>query len=55
MEPDLNRVPADRLDDYNPERYDAVPNGDGTYRLVKLLWWDDASYANYQGDPYCGD
>lgn len=52
---DLTRVPEDQLVNYNPERYDCFPNGDGTYRLHKLSWWDDASYAVYQGDPYQGD
>jgi hypothetical protein len=49
---DMDRVPAERLDDFNPDRFDAVPNGDGTFRLVPVLWWDDASYAAYQGDPH---
>lgn len=44
-------VTAERLNDYNPERYDARLNPDGTYTLTPVLWWDDASYAAYQGDP----
>lgn len=48
----LDRVPESELDNYNPDRFDAYDNGDGTYRLVPVLWWDDASYANYQGDPW---
>ena len=48
-------VSADHLKYYDPERYDAVPNADGTYTLVPLMWHDDASYARYQGDPLAAE
>ena len=52
-------VKREELDNYDPARYDAKNNGDGTYTLTPLLWWDDASYARYQtdcgGDDYGGD
>ncbi len=43
------------LDNYDPARYDARLEADGTYTLTPVLWWDEASYAAYQGDPYQGD
>jgi hypothetical protein len=43
-------VRAEDLDQYNPARFDARDNGDGTFTLVPLLWWDDASYAAYQAE-----
>lgn len=34
---------------YNPNRYDFVWNDDYTsFRAIKLAWWDDASYIDYQ-------
>lgn len=51
----IRNVTADQLDSYDPARYDARKNDDGTYDLTPVLWWDDASYARYQGDPYQGD
>lgn len=44
-----NWVPAAEVENYNPNRYDFVWNDDFTaFEPVKLLWWDDASYAAYQ-------
>lgn len=42
------QVDAGELDNYNPERYDAKWNNDGSVTLYPLLWWDDASYIRYQ-------
>lgn len=34
---------------WNPERFDFYWNDDYTaFRLVRLSWWDEASYAAYQ-------
>lgn len=46
------KVTAVELEGFDPSRYDAKNNGDGTYTLTRLKWWDDASYAAYQAD--CG-
>lgn len=46
----ITGISAAELDDYNPERFDAVLQPDGTYNLVPVLWWDQASYLDYQGD-----
>lgn len=48
----LDNVTLGELSNFDPSRYDARPNGDGTYQLIPVLWWDDASYAAYQGDPH---
>jgi len=50
--PRVNGVPEEALANYNPDRYDAIPNPDGTFDLIPLLWWNESSYAEYQGD-YC--
>ncbi len=40
----------------NPARYDFYWNADYTeVDAVKLRWWDDASYARYQGDDPGGE
>lgn len=39
------------LDNYDPSRYDFIPNGNDGGFLYRLAWWDDASYAKFQGDP----
>jgi hypothetical protein len=47
--------PADQCKNYNPERYDIFWTDDYAYFLpVALTWWDDASYARYQGD-FCDE
>ena len=43
-------VTEEELTEFDPSRYDARKQDDGTYTLVPLLWWDEASYATYQGD-----
>jgi len=43
-------VTTAQLDNFDPSRYDAVAQPDGTFTLVPVLWWDEASYAAYQGD-----
>lgn len=36
---------------YNPRRNEFVWNADfSAFRVVPLLWWDDASYIKYQCD-----
>jgi len=36
---------------WNPRRYEFVWNDDFTaFKPVKLLWWDDNSYIDYQCD-----
>lgn len=43
---------ASEAHEYNPERYDFVWNADYTRcRAINLAWYDDASYAAYQGGP----
>lgn len=49
------RVPAADLDQYDPSRFDARDNGDGTFTLIPLAWHDEASYAAYQGDPHASE
>lgn len=44
----IRGVKAEDLDNYNPERYDAVKNADGTFDLVPVRWWDQASYNAVQ-------
>ena len=51
----ITGVTLEQLDNYNPDRYDAKEQVDGTFTLVPVLWWNDASYAAYQGDSYQGD
>ena len=50
--PQTTIVQAAGLGLYDPDRFDAVDNGDGTFTFVPLAWLDDASYAAYQGDPF---
>jgi hypothetical protein len=46
---DAERVARDEHRDYNPERCDFRWNADHTEcDVIPLLWWDDASYAEYQ-------
>lgn len=41
---------------YDPERYDFRWSTDfSTVTVIPLSWWDDASYARYQGDQYGED
>ena len=43
--------PAAEAYEWNPERFDFRWNEDFTeFRLVPLLWWDDASYLAYECD-----
>lgn len=44
------QVEAREYEAYNPNHYDLRINPDGSGELVPLLWYDDASYAQYQGD-----
>jgi hypothetical protein len=40
----------------DPSRYDLHWNADYTACVaVPLTWWDNRSYAAYQGDPYSSD
>jgi len=48
MSATIYNVKPEELDNYNPDRYDAVPNADGTFNLVPVRWWDQASYNEYQ-------
>jgi len=43
-------VKAEKYKQWSPERYDFTFHADGTCTITQLLWWDDASYAAYQGD-----
>jgi hypothetical protein len=45
------QVAAGEHREYDPERHDFRWNEDFTECvIVPLAWWDDASYAEYQGD-----
>lgn len=44
----INGVTAEELENYNPEFYDAIPQPGGTFDLVPVKWWDQASYNDYQ-------
>lgn len=46
----LQTVTGVTREQLDSSRYDAVPQPDGTFTLVPVLWWDDNSYADYQGD-----
>lgn len=43
--------PVADLENFNPDRFDFRWNADYTeFCPVRLRWWDDASYAAWQGD-----
>jgi hypothetical protein len=43
--------PADQVERFDPSRFDIFWNADYTrFNAVRLSWWDDRSYADYQGD-----
>lgn len=45
---------AVEVENYNGRRFEFVWSDDfGAFRPVRLLWWDERSYAAYQAD--CGD
>jgi len=46
----VEQVQAEVYKQYDPERHDFVWNSDGSCDIFPLRWWDDASYAQYQGD-----
>lgn len=53
----LNReqVHNDEYKQYDPYRHDFRWNADYTeVDVIPLAYWDDASYADYQGDPGAG-
>lgn len=62
---DAGYLPAARVFEFNPNRYEFCWNDDFSgFIPCKLRWWDDASYAAYQADcgedeesyrPDCGD
>ena len=45
-----DQVKNKEYEHFNPERYDFFFRPDGSCLVVELSWWDDASYARYQGD-----
>ena len=52
------QIAAEEYKNYDPDRFDFVWNADFTECEVHpLTWWDEASYAAYQGDchsePFC--
>jgi hypothetical protein len=50
---DKDQVAAGEHKQYDPVRYHFEWNSNHTECDVYALnWWDDASYAAYQGDPY---
>ena len=51
MRSTVRNVPPAELVNYDPFRYDARRNPDGTFDLFPLLWADDAEYLAWQGDP----
>lgn len=43
---------ADRTNEFPPDRFDFYWSSDWRHvEVVALRWWDEASYAEYQGDP----
>lgn len=45
------KVKAEDIEQYDPARYDFRWNADYTEaEVITLPWWDEASYAAYQGD-----
>ncbi len=48
---DAEQVSRGEHEGYNPDRYDFRWNLDFTeVDILPLAWWDDSSYADYQGD-----
>lgn len=46
---DAGYLPASRVGEFNPDRYDFRWTPDyGAFVPRKLLWWDDASYLAHQ-------
>ena len=49
-------VAAEKYKEWSPDRNDFRFHPDGTCTITPLAWWDDASYARYQGDdPHADD
>jgi len=46
----IGRFTQEDASGYSSERYDFFFHEDGTVSVVRLRWWDDASYLSYQGD-----
>jgi len=46
----IGRFTQEDASDYSSETHDFFFHEDGTVSVVRLRWWDDASYSSYQGD-----
>jgi hypothetical protein len=48
----MGRFSREAASAFNPETHDFFWHDDGTVSVIRLRWWDDASYSKYQGDDH---